>query len=212
MSGSEAEREIRDFAAAFLRRQRPAARIVHELVVEDCRADIAAIETERVVLVEIKSSKDTLTRLSRQVSRFTAAAHMTIVIADKRWFEEFDYTGGGRGYRPTRELTKLPAPVSLLRYPEPKEGEFTYKNHWQLRDHPRPEPHAAKLLGLLWKGELLAEAARHRIVSNSRSTVSSLIKDMVWMMTGREIALAVCRQLRARPFPEADAPILEAAA
>lgn len=183
----------------------PEARIIHELVVNDCRADLAAVTAEKIVLVEIKSSKDKLSRLARQLSRFDRAAHKMIVVADARWFEEFDYPKGGRGYRPSPDLAVArTGHCDLFRYPRPDPEQFSYSWGWSLRFDRLPEPHAAKLLGLLWKQELLVEAARHRVSCSSRSTVNSIVCDMVWLMTGAEITRAVCRQLRGRHFPEAD--------
>lgn len=212
MAGSQAERDIRDAVVDHLRASLPGARIVHELVVGQCRADIAAIEPECLTLVEIKSKKDTLDRLKRQVEEFEPACHRFIVVADQRWFEEFDYRNGqGRGYRPGDGLDCVPI-GSAWRWPKAERGQFLYDWGWQLPRRTEWEPHAAKLLALLWKYELIAEAGKHGVAANTRSTIGTLIRDMTWMMTGREIAHAVCRQLRARHFPEADAPILESKA
>jgi hypothetical protein len=212
--GSAAEREIRDAVAEFVHREIPRARLIHELVVDDCRADLAAVEPERIYLFEIKSAKDKLDRLDRQLKRFSRSAHATIVVAHARWFEEFDYTSGGKGFRPLPALSDpcFASGADLWCHPEAvgraTQGRWTLRRHWL----ERPEPHAAKLLGLLWKPELIVEAQRHRIACGPRWTIRALIKEMAWLMSGREIALAVCRQLRVRPFPEADAPIAEVSA
>jgi hypothetical protein len=205
MAGSADEREIRDATIAFIRENFTNARVVHELVIGQCRADLAAIEPERLTLFEIKSRKDTLNRLKRQVSTFERASHLTVVVAHAKWFEEFDHAGrAGRGFRQTGELSGIP---NCWRYPKPVPGEFVYSFGWQL---PRPtieQPHARRLLEVLWKAELLAECQRHRVSATTRSTCETMIRDLAYHLTGREIAQAVCRQLRGRPFPEADEPI-----
>lgn len=204
---SQAERDIRDAVAEHIRGTMPAARIIHELVVGGCRADLAAVEPERVTLFEIKSSRDTLSRLDRQVRSFRAAAHRVVVVADERWFEAFEYRSGAPGFRATEALKEGCSTAELWCFPQGRIGAEMYRwafPYW--RDN-RPEPHAAKLLGLLWKAELLTEANRHRVAAGSRRTCPALIRDMAWLMTGKEIAQAVCRQLRQRHFPEADAPI-----
>jgi hypothetical protein len=206
MSGSSAEREIRDAVVARIGRDMPDARVIHELVVHDCRADIAAVQRERVTLFEIKSEKDRLSRLKRQVSRFEDASHETIVVAHARWFEEFDYNSGGRGFRPAGDLVGL---RHVWRYPEPQAGEFVVHWPWRFDAPSINQPHARRFLQLLWKAELLQEAHRHRIVTSSRSAISAISGSMAYLMTGQEIAKAVCRQLRGRPFPEADDPIIE---
>lgn len=207
MAGSASERAIRDAVATFLRRELPQARIIHELVCGGSRADLAAVERERVLLFEVKSEKDVLARLPTQLRDFTGCAHGTVLIAHEKWFDKTPYNNGNlRLAWPHRSEWRCDVWVYPETTPDP------YRSYqWRL---PRPslaQPHAAALLGLLWKDELLAEAARHRIAITARSRVPDIVELMAWHMTGREIAQAVCRQLRTRPFPEADAPISEQA-
>lgn len=207
MAGSASERAIRDAVAAFLRRELPRARIIHELVCGGSRADLAAVERERVLLFEVKSEKDVLARLPRQLRDFTACAHGTVLIAHEKWFDKTPYDNG-------RERLAWPHRADwrcdVWVYPETTPDPFRL-HQWRLPRLSLAQPHAAALLGLLWKDELLAEAARHRIAVTARSRMPDIVELMAWHMTGREIARAVCRQLRTRPFPEADAPILETA-
>ncbi|MBO9624189.1 MAG: hypothetical protein J7500_15885 [Sphingomonas sp.] len=209
MAGSAAEREIRDYAAGRLRQMLPEARIIHELVVGGCRADLAAVEPERVTLVEIKSERDTLKRLPEQVRQFGRAAHQVVVVAHERWWDTKPYDNGSPRFAPSDELQDGAAGHGIWAYPEVAEhkpyGAWNMPRHWSAR----PEPHAARLLELCWRAELLAECHRHRIPATARSTRTTMIRDMAWLMTGREIVRAVCRQLRQREFPEADAPIVE---
>lgn len=209
MSGSASERAIRDYAADRLRQMMPDARIIHELVVGGCRADLAAIQPQRVTLVEIKSEKDTLKRFPEQVRQFERASHSVIIVAHEHWFDKTPYNNGLPRFAPGDGLRDHSGIHNLWAYPE----DHSRPNYSQWVISPylgwRPEPHAARLLELLWKSELLTEAFRHRIAASSRSTVTSLIHDMAWHMTGKEIAEAVCRQLRQRNFPEADAQIIE---
>lgn len=209
MRGSAAEREIRDYAAARLRQMMPEARIIHELVVGGCRADLAAVQPDRVTLVEIKSEKDTLKRLPEQVRQFERAAHGVIVIAHERWFNTTPYNNGNGRFVPGTDLQAGSGINAVWAYPEladrPSYGTWSLQRFWSAQ----PEPHAARLLELCWKDELLAECKRHRIAATSRTNMTTMIRDMALLMTGREIAQAVCRQLRMRRFPEADEPIYE---
>jgi hypothetical protein len=209
MSGSPAEREIRDYAADRLRQMIPGARIIHELVVGGCRADLAAVTEERVTLVEIKSERDTLKRLPEQVRQFSRAAHEVIVIAHARWWDTTPYHNGAPRFVPGKDLADGLKEACVWGYPEVADrypyGAWSMQRFWSAQ----PEPHAARLLELCWKAELLAECSRHRIAASSRTNMMTLIRDMAWHMTGAEITRAVCRQLRMREFPEADAPIIE---
>jgi hypothetical protein len=207
MAGSASERAIRDAVAAFLRRELPTARIVHELVCGGSRADLAAIERERVLLFEVKSEKDVLTRLPTQLRDFTGSAHGVVLVAHEKWFDKTPYNNGSpRLAWPHRADWRHDVWVYPETTPDP------YRSYqWRLPRRTLAQPHAAALLCLLWKAELLAEAERHRIAVSGRSRVPDIIELMAWHMTGAEIARAACRQLRARPFPEADAPILEQA-
>lgn len=208
MAGSASEREIRDYTAGRLREMLPSARIVHELVVGGCRADLAAVEADRLTLVEIKSEKDVLKRLDRQMHHFERAAHSVIVVAHERWFDRTPYNSGHPRFVPSDPLRDgVDSRGEVWAYPEVVERSMY--GRWAIPPWRRNgfQPRASDLLLLLWKPELLAEAARHRIVATSRSTVVHLVREMAWLMTGREIAEAVCRQLRGRHFPEADPPV-----
>lgn len=205
MTGSSAEREMRDAVATRLRSLLPDARIIHELVVGNCRADLAAVQSERITLVEIKSARDTLTRLERQVTEFSAASHRLIVVAAERWFDREPYDGGRPRFVPSEALRHSGA-IWLHPEPEPNTIEAWYGWRFQPWEGRGPEPHAARLLALLWRAELLAECFKHGIAAGRRTTMATMVRDMAWHMTGAEIARAVCRQLRARHFPEADAP------
>lgn len=211
MSGSAAEREIRDYAAGRLREMLPDARIIHELVVGGCRADLAAVQPNRVTLVEIKSERDTLKRLPEQVRQFARAAHDVVVIAHERWWDKTPYSNGNPRFVPSAELASGCDGSSAETWSYPEVADRYLYGRWYLSPcrFEQPQPHARRLLEMCWRPELLAEAVRHRIAASSRATMPWLIREMTWHMTGREIVEAVCRQLRQRAFPEADAPVIE---
>lgn len=213
MSGSASERAIRDYTADRLRKMMPDARVIHELVVGGCRADLAAVQPERITLVEIKSEKDTLKRLPEQLRQFTRAAHEVIVVAHERWFDTMPYKNGHPRFAPSDALSDATNGHACDTWAYPEDAERRMYGRWSRMAYRQniPEPHAHRLLELCWKDELLAECYRHRIAATSRTTVINMIRDMAWLMTGKEIAQAVCRQLRARSFPEADIPIIEEA-
>lgn len=211
MAGSADERAIRDAVHDWLRVNCPGDRVIHELVVGGCRADLAAVGSERVVLFEIKSRKDKLDRLAEQVRQFSRASHDTVVVADERWFDRTPYANGADRFVPSEALSAGAGHAAVWAYPEDRDRRINGVWSFQRWSYERPQPHAARLLELLWKEELLRECFRHRISATTRTTCPDMTREMAWHMTGKEIARAVCRQLRQRPFPEADAPILEAA-
>lgn len=205
MAGSSSEREIRNAVAATLRVALPYARIIHELPVGGSRADLAAVEPSRVLLFEIKSEKDVLDRLATQMRDYCRAAHGTVLVAHRKWFDQTPYANGHPRLAWAHETDWR---CTIWAYPEPDASFLTH--HWNLPAAGLAQPHAASLLFLLWRDELMQEAGRHGIGFGKKARVPDLVHLMAWHMTGRQVAEAVCRQLRARAFPEADAPILAA--
>lgn len=128
-----------------------------------------------------------------------------MLVAHERWFDRSPYNNGAPrlAWEHDRDWR-----CGIWAYPQATADEHR-RYQWHLPRFSMSQPRAAALLGLLWKSELLEEAARHRVSVTSRARCQDIIDLMAWMMTGREIAQAVCRQLRARSFPEADAPIFE---
>ena len=219
---SAAEREIRDAVVAKLRTVRPGARIIHELNVcgtSSNRIDVVAVTPACIVGVEIKSERDKLDRLGEQWPAFTACCHVVIVAAHQKHFREYRYAGQPENIPGDMRLNHplffddWSLRTNVWPYPEPGADRWG-AGPWHLpirHDLDVRQPRAWSLLSMLWAAELRAECARHGLPSGQRVTMPSLITSMVWSMTGREIAEAVCRQLRRRAFAEADIPI-EAAA
>ncbi|AZN72273.1 hypothetical protein D5400_14190 [Georhizobium profundi] len=216
MAGSSAERELRDFVVSRLRELFPTARIVHELNVAGTgsnRIDVAAVTRQAIIGVEIKSEKDTLKRLDEQWDAFSKCCHFVFVAAHEKHFAEYREPWMSDG-SPSEIDLNHPAFLGVYRrrrhcwrYPTP------IPQYWSRAFDPfkdvRLQPRASALLGLLWREELCDEARRHSVSVGSRATRHSMICEMVWRMTGREIAEAVCRQLRQRSFAEADTPIAD---
>ncbi|MCX5516259.1 hypothetical protein [Kaistia algarum] len=208
--GSSAEHEIRDALVGFLHRHAPSARVVHELVVGGCRADVGAVFRDRLILFEIKSERDVLKRLDEQVRQFSAAAHDTVIVAHEKFFDTATYQNGNRRIAWPHPLQSHCGRTPYVwAYPDPQWSPYGHR--WAL---PRPslrQPQACTFLDLLWRDELVTECFRSRISVTSRTPRWPMIEQMAWLMTGREIAEAVCRQLRQRSFPAADPAILEKA-
>jgi hypothetical protein len=216
-SRSSAEVEIRDaVVVARFRQLWPDARIIHEMNVEhgSSRADVVAVQQERIWICEIKSERDTLSRVAGQVADFGPSCHGLIVAAHEKWTRR-DYVdvparvtrsgirrGGYKQQQPSllMQATKNCAHFDTWTYPEPYQGD------WHAPYASRV-PWLDRMLGLLWSDEIRSVAAEHRIACTKRSPTYKLAPEMSRLLTGREIERAVCKHLRARTFVEADPPI-----
>lgn len=222
MTHSFDEQEIRNAVVFRLRQLMPGARIVHELNVAGQgtnRIDVAAIGTEHIVAVEIKSRKDVLKRLDEQWKAFNEVAHFVIVAAHEKHFADYREAYWRDDMPPERHLNhpiffgkRFSYRKYVWRYPKPEKSDWVYGRHddaWtfdRFKDLSRI-PRATSMLEMLWAAELQAECRRHLISCSQRSTRAVMIRDLAWNLSGKEVTHAVCRQLRQRAFAEADAPI-----
>lgn len=225
MAGSAAEQAIRDAVVVRLRELFPDGRIIHELNTQgqgSHRIDVASVTPNKIIAVEIKSGKDKLDRLDHQIDAFMRRSDWLFVAAHRKHFNEFreDYWREDvpprlrLNHDAARTLHRVTTDGDVWCFPcgddGRLEGRFRGDPVWPVNRHfydLRFEPAPADLLGLLWAGELRSECARHGLGSGNRRTITEMIVDMCAHMTGRDIRAAVCRQLRARPFAEADEPV-----
>lgn len=184
---SSAEARIRDKVEEALREQFPDARIIHELVVRQgsCRTDLAAVTPSRIVLVEIKSEKDVLTRLERQTSEAMKVSDLyRIVVAEKHLAKAREAIGWGLVV-----------------------GEDDFRREigtsWAGKQLMGTPCNAPARLDMLWASELRIVAE-----SGSKAPRGTSILRASEAFTGAEVRRRVCAALRARHFPRADAPIL----
>ena len=218
---SDAEIEIRTAVVDRLRELVPSGRIIHELNTASTgsrRIDVACVTPDKIYGVELKSEKDKLDRLQIQWDAFTACCHHVVVAAHRKFFVEHRSRWQGSDSEP---MLRLDHPLSkswafriaLWCHPTPEFFlDSQYEKLWSIdmrRVAHLPEPRAAAMLDMLWRDELFHECARHGVSVARRATRSEMIREMAWHMTGKEVCHAVCRQLRARDFTEADAPIVE---
>lgn len=207
MTRSAHEQEIRDAVVIRLRELFPSARIVHELNVAgqgSNRIDVAAIDINGIAGVEIKSKADTLKRLADQMKAFRKCCHRVIVAAHEK------HLVVPEGYRTKRTLAApewSANPWSQLAtvWSWPQVPHEPWELDKKALDPKARQPHAYRLLEMLWADELRYEANHHGIAAGPSQARDVMIRAMAWEMTGQEIAQAVCRQLRAREFAEADA-------
>jgi hypothetical protein len=197
---SEAEARIRTKAEALLRGLYPDARIVHELDLCGVRLDLAAITPDRLVLLEIKSEKDTLSRLDNQVRFSHKIGGPLIICIAPRWVDDIKQ----RGYwRNTEKLVETESGFSDIYN---LNGE--YADYWRTRltreDQDRYDNRA--LMRLLLKSELYELAKPHG--ARTKHDVATLQHIAHDNLTGREIRRGVMAALRARRFGwTCDAPM-----
>lgn len=215
MAGSEAEERVRGKAEAMMRRRYPDGRVIHELVLQQggVRIDLACVTPDRLVVAEIKSERDTLSRLDRQLRRAVAVAdEIWVCVAEKHGqaaAKAWDYPSGkDHPERHDEALRDYRARCGAYLYIENPMGILSAANYHRPRHH-YPDPRLR--FDLLWAGEMKDALARHfgGAVFGSKMTRDYMTAQAVEFMTGQELRRAVCAQLRGRPFPRADAPVSE---
>lgn len=217
MASADEER-IRIKAEAMMRRRWPGARIIHELQLEQggVRIDMAAAGEDILAVAEIKSKKDVLKRMVRQLARSRAvASEVWLCVAPKHeaeigklrryWEAE---PGLPRDHLEDRAQVMSGVRVFVERDEDP--GAELFPDSHSLATAPiLYDPRA--LAEMLWAGEMRSALGRHfggamLPGSNSGLTRDAMKRLLLEHMTGRELRRAVLEQLRNRPFPRADAP------
>lgn len=217
MAGSIAEERLREKVVSALRERKPDARIIHELVLQQggTRIDVAAVWPSGLILVEIKSERDTLSRLQHQLRASIDIGAETWLCLAEKWRPQIEALSV-RTINSRREpimigdreagytLRSDPAPGYLpeihkveVRF-ETVDGLEALKMHpsWYLRPR-RYNPYT--LLSLLWADEL------KRVTGlGARATRDACIDRAADTLTGTQVREAVCKALRARSFPRAD--------
>lgn len=182
---SDAELRIRLKAENFLREHWPDARILHELDIGGVRLDLAAVTEDRLILCEIKSEKDTLSRLQNQVEGAAYIGGPVLVFVAEKWMGSI----GTLPYRSTVLVEKTDLFEGCI-------GTYTYPITTQ---HFSPENDGFNnraLLGLLLKPELLA--LTKDIGGKASHNVHRLQNIAHEELTGRAIRRGVMAALRAR--------------
>ncbi|WP_336801682.1 hypothetical protein [Kaistia sp. MMO-174] len=198
---------MRDLIEAWGRRRWPGARVVHELVVADCRIDMAFISADHLAGVEIKSSRDVMTRLDRQIETFREHLPEVWLAYAPRWLPVLGYDGGNR---------RLGSGIGHIIVSDAVDEMIPF-SATSRRGYPRKavidEMITSKMLNLLWRDEAFAIAQRTGAVKvNSRSSLQAMKPALARALTGGQIVREVCRSLRDRDaFWKADQPMGEAA-
>lgn len=200
-----------------LRKRWLGARIIHELPLRysERRIDLAAVTEDKIILVEIKSSKDVADRLESQLRGFLPISYLVCVALAPKWNEKRSLVPrkvrGGTHY--DEDLTECQAVIKRIGYrietwTVDAVGKTVEKTDGGYAYNPWPWPY--KMLEVLHVAELAEIAFRHRIYTGKRPCHTKILEACCEHMNGREVRAAVCRALRARNAfaKESDPPIL----
>lgn len=225
MAGSEAEERIRAKVERELRAQFPSARIIHELVLSSgvSRLDLAAVTRDQIVVAEIKSERDTLSRLKDQIAMAHEVACATWVVVAEPHRAALNHMNDSDSFGP--EQPRKPPLTGMWRehwtnpdylpglsrcrlMVETDEGfDVTPSSSWHRRV---TDPRA--VFDVLWAGERREAVAMQGAPVSSKDSCGVTHAWAVENMSGVQIRRAVCRALRLRKFARADAPLAEAEA
>jgi len=183
---SEAEERIRAKAERALRAHWPEARIIHELMLRQggCRVDLAAVTPDRLIVIEVKSERDVLTRLERQLTEAREVADYALVAVAEKHLEKARPIAGWLGCCGEDEI-----------------GDEIGRRGW--RQSLEATCNAPARLSMLWASELRRVAGTGPKAARGFSILSASDN-----LTGAEVRRRVCAALRARPFPRADPPVV----
>lgn len=209
---------MRSCCATHLRTRWPDARIIHELPLRYATRsiDLAAVMREKIVAVEIKSSRDTTDRLEAQLRGFAPICWRIYVALAPCWNEELPAesvpTKKGTAYR--RRFTEAQLVIEAVRREAPWIESWTVapdapepirltSTEWAENRH----PWLAKMLEMLHVAELDRICFEHRV--GPRSSHVRTCDVLLDALRASEIVRACCAALRARDAfcAGTDAPI-----
>lgn len=213
---SQAEEALRLKTEVALRKARPDARIIHELVLTQGgeRIDLAAVWSDGMILAEIKSERDTLTRLPAQLrASLNLGCEVWLALAEK-WRDKIDSMQRSHLYGDEHKIEnrKNGRLISTTYAENPDYNSQLWRAVicWETADGLAVPPHrrevyppadGAAMLDMLWAEELRAISGTHR--TDNRLKCMHAAREY---MTGQEVRRAACAALLARSFPRADPP------
>lgn len=204
---SSAEAEIRRTVVEHLRAMVPGCRIIHEINAASFgnRIDVLAVGVDRLVAVEIKSSKDKLDRLPDQIKAMKGVTREVFAALHEKFLD-----GKSRGAFPPDAARGA---VTWIYPRKPRDGHFHCGEIWRSKEAYRKPmfclPPGA--LSILWREELHNILRGSGIKGISKLDMGESIDRIRWSMTGEHITKSICAALRVRDCTEADAPIYVAA-
>lgn len=202
------EAEVRDAVVARLRSLRPEARIIHEINASDFgnRIDVLAVDRAEIIACEVKSKKDKLDRLPKQIEAMRGAAHHVIAALHEKFLVPYRYAANCRvpnAVEPPPEARG----ASVWAYPEAGKGRMYGCSEWAEPRLAVTQPLPWSALHMLWRDELYELCGELKLAVPRRATMGLMVNALRWNSTGRELTLGICTALRRRNCIEADPAI-----
>jgi hypothetical protein len=161
----------------------PGCRVLHELVLGERRIDLVFVLDRDLVGMEIKSSVDTLARLADQMKEYRRYLPEVWAAVALRWRDDGELD---------RERNILTVTSDGAVHQERPTGGFKPE---------RDELVCSRLLELLWRDEAAAIAVRTDVIPlrvPKQINRGKILKMLARLLTGNEVIVEVCRELRAR--------------
>jgi hypothetical protein len=197
------ELSMRGALEAWGRARWPDSRVMHELSTGGCRIDLAFVSPTHLAGIEIKSSRDTLERLPRQLEEFAACMPELWLATALQW-------SGPLHDHEHPKYIGLPWGVGHVVVDG---GGVVHEKikyaHWELPYGALVDPLlTVPMLHLCHCVELTRIAAAAGLAHRRRATRRDLMTLLARRLTGDAIIAGVCEQLRARQTGwAADAPV-----
>lgn len=218
---SSEEGQMRDLMVTELRRRWPGARVIHELPLRYStrRIDLAAVTTNKIVAVEIKSTRDVADRLEAQIRGFAPiCAKIIVALAPKHNAKLPTVTVPTKnGTAHHAQYTPAQAAVrqsNCYHYEvwtcDPEQGRIEKTDGY---GQDNDIPWTGGMLDMLHVQELVIIGEHHRLITPMRRAMPhrSLVRLLLGQLNGDEIVAGACWALRARAAfgTASDPPIRE---
>lgn len=220
---SSAEADVRTAVVDRLRQRRPEARIIHEINVSTYgpnRIDVLAVSPGEIIAVEIKSAKDKLDRLPKQIESMKGCAHHVIAALHEKFLVEKEtgshaahFERDGKFYLKTLpdDMSIYSSRTSYWVFPEVRRAlpsaVYDSLERWQMPSQQFEAALPAGAIDLLWRDELAWLCGSLGVAAGRRSTMPEMVAALRWHCNGQELTKGICAALRRRECVEADAPI-----
>ncbi|MBG6211537.1 hypothetical protein IWQ49_006225 [Labrenzia sp. EL_126] len=218
---SKDEWELRAAVVERLRELRPTARIIHEINVNfgNVRVDVMAVSREEIVTVEIKSKRDKLDRLPKQIEAMKGCSHISIAALHEKFLVEietnehvahrvrdglFFWDRPPEESRRAHEVWAFPLKVRCL---DENRKRWDAVSSWRMREPSMLRVLPPGALHILWSEELHRLCCKLGIKAPARANKDAMCRDIRWLASGKEITRGICDALRRRDCLEADPPI-----
>lgn len=216
---SSAEADVRNAVVARLRDVRPEGRIIHEINVGtygEVRMDLLCVSPLEIIAVEIKSARDKLDRLPKQIAAMNGCAHHAVAALHEKHLVEQEtnqwmaHEVRGEKFYMRREPEEATGAVTWV-FPERRRilraDQRDGMAKWETPPTVFQQSVPPRGLDLLWRDELAWLCGQLRVAASRTSRMDQMAAALRWHCTGAELTRGVCAALRMRECVEADAPI-----